>query len=259
MNALSLQGAAIQGAIDEACTLNPDPGSALESAAAAAGERLRTAGLVARPARDPDGMLGRVLGGVGAEPFYKAAPAWVGYSFRPCALPSAGRGYASGPALAQPSDEYAFLDDKSLSIEDKLFKFMALTLKKGDQELVDKMNEYKKKKSGGGFLGDIFGAIGDVLTDAVKTLGGPAVGSALAAIGMPVLAPVAMKIASDVASQALTRAFGESGSDSGGEDEKLQMLELQRLVDKQNTMFSALSNVLKSSHEAQMTAVGNIG
>ncbi len=41
-------------------------------------------------------------------------------------------------------------------------------------------------------------------------------------------------------------------------DEKLEMLKLQRLVEKQNAMFSALTNAMKAMHDMQMTAVQNI-
>ena len=46
---------------------------------------------------------------------------------------------------------------------------------------------------------------------------------------------------------------------SGDEvDERLEMLKLEQLVDKQKEMFSAISNTLKSMNDAQMTAIGNI-
>jgi hypothetical protein len=36
------------------------------------------------------------------------------------------------------------------------------------------------------------------------------------------------------------------------------MFKLQRLVEKQSAMFSALTNAMKSMHDSQMTAVQNI-
>jgi len=316
MTDLAIQGTAIQGAVDQACTLNPDPCSAAEA-------RLASVSLRACPAGhrlDPSGLTDT------AQPFYKLAPAWVGHAFRPGALAPSARGYApaasaqiaasarQGPAPAtatassRAAGELAFLDDKSLSIEDKLFRFMALMLQKADKELIQKMKEYEAKKKaqeakeksgdgGGGIfgaIGDALGGIGDIVTGAAKSLakdlGGPVLAAICTGAGLPQLAPIAMKLGGDIAALAVetsaaafrlptqaalgvarqlenaaqgqgtsSRSSAQSGSTSAeGFDERLEMLKLQRLVDKQNTMFSALSNVLKSMHDAQMTAVGNI-
>ncbi len=295
-----------------------------------------------------------------AEPFYKPVPGWVGFTLRPEALAPASRGYATrATGTASPSSstaksstakktttsgELAFLYDKTLSIEEKLFRFMSLLLEKGDQELIGKMEEYEAKKSastsgsasgsaskkeaagpapgavsqansGGGGGGGLFGALGDALggigsmltgaaTSLAKDLGGPVLAAACTAVGLPFLAPIALQIGGDLGAlavetaasaigvprQASTAGVGSvdagaksamsakttgakttgakatsakttssSSSSTAAEfDEKLEMFKLQRLVEKQNTMFSALSNVLKSMHEAQLTAVGNI-
>ena len=242
------------------------------------------------------------------------------------------------------SRELAFLDDKHLSIEEKLFQFMALMTKKNDQELVNAMKQYEAKKTaasqssstasktssasasklssspenggssseqksllspdgGGGlfgFLGDALGGIGEAIVGGAETLakdlGGPALASVATAVGMPFLAPVALKIGGDLgaglvdglasmaglsakpASRSSSSA-AKSGSTSSGTksstkssgassttaaadaeefDEKLEMLKLQRLVEKQNAMFSALTNAMKAMHDMQMTAVQNI-
>jgi hypothetical protein len=238
------------------------------------------------------------------------------------------------------SRELAFLDDKSLSIEEKLFQFMALMTKKNDQELVDAMKEYEGKKAaqsstsnsseksstsseksssssgpkpllnpdgGGGlfgFLGDALGGIGKAIVGGAeslaKDLGGPVLAGVATAVGMPFLAPVALQIGGGLSAGlidtvASTVGLGKSstsptsgaaakssGSSTGtkatssstkktstpaktstaadpeGFDEKLEMFKLQRLVEKQNAMFSALTNAMKSMHESQMTAVQNI-
>jgi hypothetical protein len=71
--------------------------------------------------------------------------------------------------------EWAFLDDKHVSIEDKLFKFMTLVQKKNDKELEDKIKDFKanytkagsgtssssaSKSSGGGLFGFVKQALG---------------------------------------------------------------------------------------------------
>ncbi|MCX5731139.1 MAG: hypothetical protein NTY18_07275, partial [Deltaproteobacteria bacterium] len=51
-----------------------------------------------------------------------------------------------------------------------------------------------------------------------------------------------------------TTQKGEAGSP----DERLEMLEIQRLVEKQNQMFTLVSNVMKGMHETTMVAIQNI-
>jgi hypothetical protein len=239
----------------------------------------------------------------------------------------------SSSAKQSTSRELAFLDDKKLSIEDKLFQFMALMTKKSDQELVDAMKEYETKKAaqkepsstsekpssskssssseakpllnpdgGGGlfgFLGDALGGIGKAIVGGAeslaKDLGGPVLAGVATAAGMPFLAPAALKLGGDLSAGliegvASTVGLGKSSGSTAGStaaksgsssaakattssskkssaatmtsgeefDEKLAMFELQRLVEKQNAMFAALSNAMKSMHESQMTAVQNI-
>ncbi len=312
-------------------------------------------------------------------PFYKPMPASTSFALRPEAFAPALRGYApssstqqatgllssaasasaakakaktstststsskstkSTTAKSSTSRELAFLDDKHLSIEEKLFQFMTLMTKKNDQELVDAMKEYEGKKAaqsstsnssektstsseksssssgpkpllnpdgGGGlfgFLGDALGGIGNAIVGGAeslaKDLGGPVLAGVATAVGMPFLAPVALQIggglsaglidtvasavglgksstspASGAAPKSSGSSTGAKGTSSSSKkastpakastaadpeefDEKLEMFKLQRLVEKQNAMFSALTNAMKSMHESQMTAVQNI-
>ncbi len=244
--------------------------------------------------------------------------------------------------------DLAFLDDKKLSIEEKLFRFMTLVMQKSDQALADEMKNYEAKRvastlsssasspsyasaasssasssgskvvtnpipveksTGGGglfgFLGDALSGAGDMVVHGAealaKDLGGPVLAGVATAVGMPFLAPVALQIGGDLgvglvdglaamaglhgattsaravaapqsesttatATKSTTATATKSSSSSTsktaatgeGFDEKLEMFKLQRLVEQQNAMFSALSNVLRSVHDAQMTAVNNI-
>jgi hypothetical protein len=196
-----------------------------------------------------------------SAPFYRAMPTSIAFAPRPEAIAPALRGYAlSASTRSSPSSaahtsgatsktatskstgkttastsstarELAFLDDKHLSIEDKLFQFMVLMTKKNDQELIDAMKEYEGKKtaaqgktssadkasspsqakpasqpkhesSGGGglfgFLGDALGGIGKTLIGGaeslVKDLGGPLLAGAATAVGLPFLAPIALQM-----------------------------------------------------------------
>ncbi len=62
---------------------------------------------------------------------------------------------------------------------------------------------------------------------------------------------------------AATAKSSSSSASSGttaadGKSEQLQMMELQRLMDKQKEMMSMLSNVLRSMHDTRMTSIQNL-
>jgi hypothetical protein len=255
------------GAVRSSWTVSPGTGRAVAGRngtgwAASPGVRARTA---ARPAPP------------GARPLPKA-PA-------PPRQPSS-RAPAPATAEAKPSGEWAFLSDPNTSIEDRLFRFVQLVQRKTDKELVEKMEDYRAKhvvgsggssKSSGsgalGFLKAIFppagivdkllGGDGGLLVQAIEKLGGPLLASLATAVGLPMLAPVALQVGDQIMSALVDG--GGSGStaksekkESGTPDERLSMLEIQRLVEKQNQMFALVSNLLKGMHETGMGVVNNI-
>ncbi|HEX7489145.1 MAG TPA: hypothetical protein VF341_09580 [Anaeromyxobacteraceae bacterium] len=261
------------------------------------------------------------------------------------------------------SNELAFLDDPTLSIQDKLYQFMALQMKKSNSELKAAMQEYAgkraqavakpkastsgssggsgssaapaKKSSGGGglfgMLGDALGGIADAVVGGAeslaKDLGGPLLAAGCTAVGLPFLAPVALQIggtigkaavggvasligdtasslfggsslgsddallpgsdassgststgggtstgtassalkasttatkASTTATKASTSTSKATASDGEDFDERVEAMNLQRLVEKQQAMFGILSNALKSMHDTQMNAIQNL-
>lgn len=187
-------------------------------------------------------------------------------------------GYANSSkttAGTSTKGEWGFLNDSHMSIEDKLFQFIKLVQKKSDDELEKKMKEYRDKycksstksnDSGGilGFLGGVFS--GGWLVDALKEVGsllGKAgatalglapFGSAFALAGKELAGLVSDALGLKKTSSSSTTERGEAGSP----DERLDMLEIQRLADKQKQMFECVSNVLRVVHETAMAAVGNI-
>ncbi len=216
---------------------------------------------------------------------------------------------ATKPKTTSTSGDFAFLHDKTMSIEDKLFNFIMAVQKKTDRELLDAMERYEKrfaksgssssgssssssakKDSGGGglfgFIGGIFDALGDVcppLAIARKTLGdldlgkivtqlsGPLLASLCTAWGLPMLAPVALQLGPQLVQSALAEvqpeatasasssSSGSSGSSSTTEsDERYELMKLQRLAEKQQQMFSLISNMLRVMHETGMNAIHNI-
>ena len=204
--------------------------------------------------------------------------------------------------------EWGFLNDSKLSIEDKLFLFMKLVQKKNDQELNDKMREYRDKYvdksssssstskttekktddkgSGGllGVLGSVFKSIppfsllsglgidlGDLVGKLLGSLGPQLLSALTIPLGVPWAAPIVEQLASKAlpsllegksakaASTAEEKSSSASGSGKAGTpDEKLEMLEIQRLVEKQNQMFTCISNVLKTMHDTAMGAIHNM-
>jgi hypothetical protein len=207
----------------------------------------------------------------------------------PAAKPAPG--YA--PA-AKATGEWAFLDDRRLSIEDKLFQFMKKAMEKADQELVAQMKAYRARfgaggagaapgapaataKKGGtsvfdvvkavvpalGVAEKVFGAAG--VKRAAGALGGPVLAAAATAVGLPQLAPLALQYGGDLAQLAFQEVGGKAPAastaakaEAGSPDEKVAMLELERLVQKQQQMFTAVANTLRALHETQMAAIHNI-
>lgn len=207
---------------------------------------------------------------------------------RAVATPAPAPGYATASSAA----DWAFLTDKRLSIEEKLARFAAQAMKEIDKELEAKMAKYKAdfidhqstgSSSGSkkgmsvfdvvksmvpalGFVTDIVGEA--AFKKAASTLGGPALAAAATAIGLPELAPLALKYGGDLAALAFTDVGGSSAAKSsassatsqsaGSPDEKMAMMEIQLLVEKEQRMFTAISNTLKALHDAQMAAVHNL-
>jgi len=225
-----------------------------------------------------------------------------------------GAGYAGGASTAAASSsgaratgEWAFLSDPSLSVEEKLSRFMIAVQKRIGDELTDKMNDYRAKygeggtetKESGGILGSILGAIfpsggifdkvlgglEDLLGGALKSLGGPLLAALATAVGLPVLAPAALKFGESLGGALAGLLTGEKAKstpskttttskptttstpkttnpakkgEAGSPDERLEMLEIQRLVEKQDQMFTLVSNLLKSIHDTSMVAIQNV-
>jgi len=222
-------------------------------------------------------------------------------------------GYATTTATA----DFAFLKDKTLSVEEKLFRFMCAIAQRNDDEVLKKMEEMKggaaaakatsssggssssgsaKKSSGFSVWSAIkvaipaLGLASKVLGDAkvkslIKDLSGPVLAGAATALGLPMLAPLALSAGPGVTSALLdgklggegpaaagegtgsssTSTSGRSGSSSttstsatSGKNEQVQMMELQRLVDKQKEMFAMVSNILRAQHDTRMSIIGNV-
>jgi len=226
----------------------------------------------------------------------------------PWLVSAAGAGKSSGAGYASPTvaGDWSFLSDPSLSLEEKLSRFMIAVQKKLGDELTEKMSDYKakygeggtetKSQESGGFLGSILGAIfpaggifdkvlgglEKLLGEALKSLGGPLLAALATAVGLPALAPAALKVgeslgkalaSSTTTSKAkttkATTTKSSTGSTSkapstpkkaepGSPDERLEMLEIQRLVEKQNQLFTLVSNLMKSMHDTSMVAIQNV-
>lgn len=226
---------------------------------------------------------------------------------------AAGSSTGAGYAAAKATGGWAFLSDPSLSLEDKLSRFMIAAQKKLGDELTAKMNDYRAKygeggaeaakEESGGFFGSILGAIfpsggifdkilgglEKLLGEALKSLGGPLLAALATAVGLPALAPAALKVGSTLGSlladaTAGTKAKSTSTGttkttkpatattsktstastsaakkgEAGSPDERLEMLEIQRLVEKQNQLFTLVSNLMKSMHDTGMVAIQNV-
>ncbi|HYQ81832.1 MAG TPA: hypothetical protein VEP68_10025 [Anaeromyxobacteraceae bacterium] len=213
-------------------------------------------------------------------------------------------GYAPAPAAATSTaaaastasrGEWAFLDNPGITIEDKLFMFMKLVVKKSNDELEQKMKDFKAgktsgtasssassaKKSGGLFgllkkvlpplaaLEKMIPALPQLVNKLTTDLGPQLLGALMIPLGAPWAAPLVQRAASELLPAAVSAidggsVSGSSSSSSGSSgvskenDERLQLMEIERMVQKTNQMFATVSNVMKAMHDAAMTAVNNI-
>lgn len=130
--------------------------------------------------------------------------------------------------------------------------------------------------------------VGDTQLKALASqLSGPVLAAACTAIGMPQLAPLAQKFGPQLVGM-LTKdvqldlgqlvgggaganaggggSSGSAGSTGGaakasggdGTSEKAQLMELQRLQDRDKELFTLFSNMLRSLHDSRMVAIQNI-
>src|SRR5512137_385768 len=213
----------------------PGPGEA-DGAPAAASLR---ATLATGPGSPGEGAAGLSWLGAGGAP---SEASWL--LSATSARPAGGAGYAAAkasaakaPAGPKISGEWSFLSDPSLSVEEKLARFMIAAQKKLDDDLTKRMEEYRarygeggteaKKDGGGGIFGSIlkalfpplaiadaiFGDLDGFLNDALKALGGPLLAALATAVGLPTLAPAALKVGDAVASAI---AGGSSGAKKAG-------------------------------------------
>lgn len=144
----------------------------------------------------------------------------------------------------------------------------------------------------GGMLGSVFPAAGIAMNllgdsgvqDLVTQLSGPVLAAGASCLGFPEFAPLLLKAGPELTRGAFgllgaaTGGSGASGTSSSGSgkaassssssgssstdgDPKIEqkdMLELQRLQDKQKEMFSLVSNMLRSMHDTKMAVINNL-
>jgi hypothetical protein len=103
---------------------------------------------------------------------------------------------------------------------------------------------------------------GPLLMAIGNAIGGPALGALVAQLGPKIIEELVKEArggsSSSSGSSSGSSSSSSSSSSAGGESEQLQMIEIQRVVDKLERMYSAISNVLKSLHDSKMTAIGNL-
>jgi len=148
-----------------------------------------------------------------------------------------------------------------------------------------------KKKSGG-----LLGSVGDfvkaafppaglavealkipMVRDLLGKVSGPVLAAGATALGFPQLAPVLLKYGPDLVKTASgfvssLDGDGEGGGGSKGSgtsssagskslsdaEKQTLLMEIQRIQQKQQEMFSLVSNVLKSNHDTRSAVIGNI-
>jgi hypothetical protein len=188
---------------------------------------------------------------------------------------------------AKATGDYAFLQDKTLSAQEKLILFLATQKKNTNKELetmLDKAAAQKEtaKKSGGGVtslfnvaksvvpaLGVADKLLGGKLDDLLKQVSGPMLGAAATALGMPALAPTAMTMGPKLvdavlnlqvpgAQQASTTSSSSTSGSKGGELDEVELARMQMLQKRVEEWTALISNLMQSFHQSRMNVLQNM-
>lgn len=188
---------------------------------------------------------------------------------------------------AKATGDYAFLEDKTLSAQEKLILFLAMQKKNTNKELetmLDKAAAQKEaaKKSGGGVtslfdvaksvvpaLGVADKLLGGKLDDLLKQVSGPMLGAAATALGMPALAPTAMSMGPKLvdavlnlqvsgAQQASKTSSSSTSGGKGGELDEVELARMQMLQKRVEEWTALISNLMQSFHQSRMNVLQNM-
>ncbi len=123
----------------------------------------------------------------------------------------------------------------------------------------------------GGFIGGLFGGddgelvpnMAQAIAAAEKRAHPQGVAAGIQNVASAVAANVDQAVDAPAAAAATSSSSAKATSSSGSStsetlDEKLVMFNLERAVQKQNDMFAALSNILKSFNDTRMSIIQNL-
>ena len=253
------------------------------------------------PLRSPRATLVRAEDGIAPAGGPPAASGRTPVAARKKSGSATKKTTTAGYAKATAKDDFAFLRDPKLTLEQKIMRFMIAMAKKLDEDIRRRMEELapkdaknassssssKKSSKKGPFaaLGKtIASLVKKPLGDLLKQVAGPVLAAGASALGFPALAPLLLKAGpaigqlagellgslADASTSGSGGASGEGGgtsssstskSSSSGMDsseERVKMMELQNVLEKQKEMVSLVSNMLRTFHEMRMSAINNI-
>jgi hypothetical protein len=133
-----------------------------------------------------------------------------------------------------------------------------------------------------GVAADVLG--NPIVRGVLSKVSGPALAALATASGLPTLAPRALRYGPELVAAAAgiaatdgkaggagTPSAGGGGTASGAStsggtagaigsdrDAQLKLMEIQRIMDQQKEMFSLVSNLLRTGHDARMAVIGNV-
>lgn len=159
------------------------------------------------------------------------------------------------------SEDYSFLDDPNMSIEDKLFLFMQKFEDKMNKELENDMKAYRAKQNASSTPGATNG--GNGVESMLGGVAGAVVGTLLNAV-----VPGVGSMFGQAISSAVQAGAGSSGGASSGNSlddqqaalnsEQQEFEQIGQIEKKVQEMVTMLSNALKAMHDTSMTVINNI-
>jgi hypothetical protein len=199
-------------------------------------------------------------------------------------------GFLRDPKLTLEQKLMRFMIVMAKKLDEDIQRRMEELAPKDPKKTSSSKTSSSKKSSKGGLFGNFVSSIlkGKPLKDLLKQVAGPVLAAGASALGFPALAPLLLKagpalaqvvgdLAGSLADAAGAASGGRATGDAAGSssrsssatgktgasgmdatEERVKMMELQSVLEKQKEMVTLVSNMLRTFHDMRMSAIHNI-
>jgi hypothetical protein len=245
-------------------------------------------------ASSPRAGPARISSGRGTRAGTVSRAATAGYST--AASAKGDFSFLRDPKLTLEQKLMRFMATMAKKLDEDIQRRMEELAPKDAKKTSSSSSKSSSSKKKGGILGKALSAVlkSKPMKDFLKQVTGPVLAAGAAALGFPALSAVLLKAGPSIgqvlgglvgsldltsldlggstsssassggtgassASSASSSSSSSSGaSGMGATEERIKMMELQQLLEKQKEMFTLVSNMLKTFHDMRMASVNNI-